>query len=166
MIFTKVTGMKAFDFGMKLLFEQLGISNLRWGDVHDYTMGGYGLSMTSRDIAKIGYLYLNNGSWDKKQILATEWVAVSTRMQMEIQEKTLSRLGKGWLGHSINYGYLWYVSKTDGHDSFFLKESGRQFIYVMPDLDIVTAITSVGMGSSSQYFRIIDDFVVPSVVDK
>ena len=37
-----------------------------------------GINATAIDLAKIGRLYLNNGSWNGKQIVSADWVAHST----------------------------------------------------------------------------------------
>jgi CubicO group peptidase (beta-lactamase class C family) len=164
MIITKTTGSTALDFGMKYLFKPLGISNLKWDDV-GYTMGGYGLKMTARDLAKFGFLYLNKGRWGKKQIVTQEWVQESTRMWVEIREETLTGWGLEWLERSTKYGYLWYVDITGGHHSFFAEGAGGQFIHIIPDLDTIIVITTGQIwGSDSKYFSVIDNFVLPSVV--
>ena len=51
--------MKAADFGRKHLFERLGIKDVYWGDEGGQSRGAYGLYLTSREMAKIGYVYLN-----------------------------------------------------------------------------------------------------------
>jgi CubicO group peptidase (beta-lactamase class C family) len=167
LIITKTTGLKALDFGKKYLFEMLGISNLQWDEEYGHTVGGYGLQLTSRDMAKIGYLYLNKGRWGGSQILTQEWVEESTQMRMKIPEEILSGWVRELLEHSTTYGYLWWVDITGGHPSFFLVGFGGQFIHVIPDLDIVLVITTVQMGGPySKYFSLIDNFVVPSVVNQ
>jgi CubicO group peptidase (beta-lactamase class C family) len=165
MIITKTTGLKALDFGKKYLFKPLGISNLQWDEARGHSVGGWGLQLTSRDMAKIGYLYLNKGRWGRRQILTQEWVEESTQMQVKIPEEIPSSWVRELLERSTTYGYLWWVDITGGHPSFFVVGHGGQFIHAIPDLDIVLVITTVPMGGSdSKYFAIIDDFVVPSVI--
>jgi CubicO group peptidase (beta-lactamase class C family) len=114
MMITKTTGLRALDFGKKYLFKPLGISNLQWYELSGYTVGGYGLQLTSRDMAKVGYLYLNKGRWNRRQILTQEWVEDSTRMQVKIPEEITGWV-REYMERSVAYGYLWWVDITDGH---------------------------------------------------
>ncbi len=40
-------------------------------------IGGWGLYLTARDMAKLGFLYLHNGEWDGKQVVSKAWVQAS-----------------------------------------------------------------------------------------
>jgi len=156
MIITKATGMKALDFGNKYLFKPLGISTIRWEDASGYTYGGLGIQLTPRDMAKIGYLYLNNGRWGKKQILRHEWVAESTRLQIDVP--------KSQKAANADYACHWWVRSTGGYHSYFAWGAGGKFIYVIPDLDIVAVTTTYETVSDLKYLSIIDNYVVPSVL--
>jgi CubicO group peptidase (beta-lactamase class C family) len=70
------------------------VTKLKREGSYGYTLGNQSLQLTSRDSAKIGYLYLNDGRWGKKQILSPEWVSEATRTQIDVP-------GKDW-----DYGYL------------------------------------------------------------
>ena len=72
-ILTKTTGMTALEFANEHLFGPLGISNMYWGeDDEGYSNGAYGLIMIANDMAKFGYLYLNDGVWDGEQIIPVD----------------------------------------------------------------------------------------------
>ena len=75
-LITKKTGQSAFDFAKKELFGPLGIKSAKWGrvDGQGVTDGEAGLSLAPHDMARIGYLYLHNGMWDGRQIIAPSWV--------------------------------------------------------------------------------------------
>lgn len=86
-IITKLTGMSARDYAKAKLFAPLGITTASsWGselfttasswtsESRRLTMGGSGLSMVPRDMARIGYLYLRNGEWEGKRLLPSDWV--------------------------------------------------------------------------------------------
>jgi CubicO group peptidase (beta-lactamase class C family) len=54
------------DFGRENLFDPLGIEDIYWtrdGSNNWYT-GAWGLELSTRSLAKFGYLFLNNGTWD------------------------------------------------------------------------------------------------------
>jgi CubicO group peptidase (beta-lactamase class C family) len=160
MILTRATGLKAIDYGKKHLFELIGISDVEWSFNLDsrgmYSEGGYGLKVSTEDLAKIGYLYLNRGTWDRMQVLPREWVSSSTQRQIEVPESS-------W--YFINaYGLLWWIRTINNRTSFTALGWAGQYIYVIPDLDIVVVITTLDAPNNEvSYLSIIDNFVVPAV---
>jgi len=156
-IISKTTKMNSLEFGYEHLFKPLGIQKPEWGSGPDgYTIGGYGLHLRTRDMAKLGYLYLKNGVWDGKQIVPKEWVKESTRKQVMINvgQKT------------IPYGYQWWIIAPNGHFAFCAIGLGGQYITVIPDLDIVIAVTSDSMSVKPQHQGVVPSFVIPSVQKK
>jgi CubicO group peptidase (beta-lactamase class C family) len=161
LIITKTSGLKCIDFGKKYLFEPLGISNIAWSSSTasgvSYSPGGYGLQLTARDMAKLGYLYLNQGTWDKKQVVPSEWVEASSREQIKTPES------EDWLE---DYGYLWWIRPKPNHSAYSAVGFGGQYIYVIPDLDIVTVITTLGSDEDTpSYLAIMDNYVGPAVTN-
>ena len=97
-VFQKANGMRAFEYAKENLFNPLNITNVRWEKDRDvYTSTAWGLHTTVRDYAKFGYLFLNKGRWEDKQIMSEEWVGKSTKTDPTV---------KMWAG----YGYLWHVN--------------------------------------------------------
>ena len=83
-ILQQATGMTALDFARQNLFEPLGIRNVVWeSDPQGYSHGWGDLYLTPGDAAKIGYLWLNSGVWEGKQIVPAAWVEDSVKVQME-----------------------------------------------------------------------------------
>lgn len=75
----RATGMNALEFAQQRLFSPLGIGNHHWeSDPTGITLGYAGLSLTARDLAKLGLLYASHGIWDGSQILTPEYVQDST----------------------------------------------------------------------------------------
>jgi CubicO group peptidase (beta-lactamase class C family) len=108
-IISKSTKMSTLEFAYQQLFKPLGIPKPDWYTGYDgYNMGGTGLSMRSRDMVKIGYLYLQNGVWDNNQIISSEWIKQSTKKQIAIKLNQ----------EESSYGYQWWVGSFEGH-SFF-----------------------------------------------
>jgi CubicO group peptidase (beta-lactamase class C family) len=99
-------------------------------DPQGYHVGGSFLRLPARELAKLGYLYLNGGRWDGAQVVPAEYVAASTRPQSD------PPVGPG------RYGYHWWVTNETGHDSFRAMGFGGQLIQVIPELDLVVVITS------------------------
>jgi len=80
-ILTKTTGMTTREFADKHLFGPLGITNYTWArGPQGYYIGGWGLRLTPRDMAKFGYLYLREGMYNGQQIVPRQWVQESVSL--------------------------------------------------------------------------------------
>ena len=151
-IIQKTTGMTPLAFAIKVLFEPLGISGAGWLTDPQGINNGSGLMyLTSRDMAKIGYLYLNNGEWNGKQIVPKEYVLASTKHLFDVY-----RSHSGW-----GYGYGWLIA-PDG--SYLTEGNYGQVIDVKPEQGIVTVFT----GGTSEDFSLneedlVDQLIVPAV---
>jgi CubicO group peptidase (beta-lactamase class C family) len=132
-ILSKATGMTALDFAHKYLFEPLGIEEVIWpADPQGFSHGWGDLHLFSRDAAKIGYLWVNDGNWNGKQIVSKDWVKQSSSLQIK------TRLPWG-----DDYGYGWWIASGDEIPQFAAAGRGGQRIGVYPSLDIV-AVTFGG----------------------
>jgi CubicO group peptidase (beta-lactamase class C family) len=125
-ILQETTGMTEFDFARQNLFEPLGIREVFWEtDPQGYTHGWGDLHLKPGDAARIGYLWLNNGVWEGRQIVPADWVTDAV--------KAHSRTGR-----RDNYGYGWWVSD----DSFSAMGRGGQNIKVYPALQAIVVTTA------------------------
>ena len=128
-ILQKATGMTALEFAQQNLFEPLGIRDVIWpADPQGVTDGWSNILLHPRDAAKIGYLFLNKGRWDGKQIVSKKWVEEATRRQIDADD------GKG-------YGYGWWTT-PENTEEFFALGRGGQTIRVLPAYDAVIVVTS------------------------
>jgi CubicO group peptidase (beta-lactamase class C family) len=126
-IIHKTTGTSALAFAGEHLFGPLGISEVLWPSNPQGINIGWGeLRMIPHDMAKIGYLYLNDGLWDGQQIVPAAWVKASTRRH------TRATLSDG-------YGYQWWV---DAAGFYMALGYAGQFIYVVPEKNLVVVFTS------------------------
>jgi len=126
-ILQESTGMTALEFARQNLFEPLGIREVIWeSDPQGYTHGWGDLHLKPRDAAKLGYLWLNNGVWEGKQIVSAAWVQDSVKAQ--------SKTGQD------DYGYGWWVSP----DAYYAMGRGGQNIKVMSSLNAVVVTTGGG----------------------
>ena len=66
-------------------------------DLNGTNTAGWGLSLTTMDMAKLGQLYLNEGYWNGRQIISDKWIVESTQVQSV------------WKARHLKYGYLWWV---------------------------------------------------------
>jgi CubicO group peptidase (beta-lactamase class C family) len=155
-IIQRKTGTKMEDFAKENLFAPLGIKNYKWdykNSYHGITPGPWGLYLSVRDMAKIGYLYLNEGKWDTTQVVTKEWVEKSVSVQ--------TSRGK----NKDAYGYQWWI--IDGLEYYTYTARGwygnrYAFINVIPDLDIVVAVA--GNIDNGQNYNILKQYIIPSVI--
>jgi CubicO group peptidase (beta-lactamase class C family) len=144
-LITKKTGQNAFDFAKKELFGPLGIKSAKWGrvDGQGVTDGEAGLSLAPHDMARIGYLYLHNGMWDGRQIIAPSWVE-------------RARQGSVSATFGFHYANLWWSLPEKG--AYMARGRHSQLILVLPKLDIVATMT--GILRDDEFYsasRLIDD---------
>lgn len=167
-ILQKATGMTALDFADLYLFKPLGITRRTWPeDPQGITIGGTELSLTARDLAKFGYLYLNGGAWDGRQVVPREWVAESTREHSLVVPPDASDRP------AIGYGYLWWLREQAGHASHMAVGHGGQFAYVIPDLDLLVVMTgrlskiprTFSDNRMIREFNVVEDAIVPAVTE-
>lgn len=127
-LITKKAGRDALDFARDELFKPLGISSVRWGeaDTQGVTDGESGLYLTPHDMAKLGYLYLREGSWDGQQIIPSSWV---------------DRVRRGPVSATNGYHYanLWW--SLPERDAYMARGRHSQLILVLPKLDVVAVMT-------------------------
>ncbi|MEC7976590.1 MAG: serine hydrolase, partial [Candidatus Thermoplasmatota archaeon] len=105
------SNMSIFEFANDNLFEPLEISNVYWfQDDSGLAFGGFGLYLTSREMAKLGQLYAQEGIWNGTRIVSQDWVSQSTIDHLEPDVKFIysTRPTEG-------YGYLWWI-----FDSYYL----------------------------------------------
>src|SRR4051795_13021920 len=81
-IVQKVTGMTVLDYLHPRLFDPLAIDQPTWGtSPQGVSLGGYGLSVRTEDIAKFGQLYLQKGNWRGHQLVPAAWIETATARQ-------------------------------------------------------------------------------------
>jgi CubicO group peptidase (beta-lactamase class C family) len=143
------------------LFQPLGISNyiIQNDDVKRPYFGG-GMYLTPQDMLKFGELYLNNGKYNGKQIISEAWVRASFINYRNL-ENVNDRNG---------YGYLWwhmeYTVNGRTIKSIEARGNGGQYIFVIPELQIVVAITSGNYQSSKsqQPETIFGQYILPALM--
>jgi CubicO group peptidase (beta-lactamase class C family) len=171
-VLERATGMAVSSFADNHLFAPLGIKRLEWQlTPTGSAMTGGGLALRSRDLAKLGQLYLDGGVWEGARIISQRWVEASTQPHARIDDET-------------EYGYLWWLrafsptfspSKTDGergqgrerpHAAYFMSGNGGNKVFVFPDLELVAVITSTNYGTPGmhqQVERLLSEYILAAV---
>ena len=133
-ILTRSTKMSTRDFAQKHLFDPLGMTIHQWQtDPQGNQTGGHGLHLTPRDMAKLGYLFLNDGNWDGQMIVPPTWVKEATNPQVYAFH---SEYG------DFYYGYQWWIKKAGNYSSYRAWGRRGQNIVVVPEQDLVIVVTS------------------------
>ncbi|MCK4577802.1 MAG: serine hydrolase, partial [Candidatus Marinimicrobia bacterium] len=127
-IVTNATHMHLQDFAKESLFEPLGIPEFSWEQAPEgINIGGFGLYLAPRDMARFGQLYLDDGMADGVQVLPVGWVAESTRRHS---------------GGTQGYGYLWWIKELGAYSGYAAEGSSGQMIYVFPEIDLLVIFTA------------------------
>lgn len=128
----RITGQRLLDYLTPRLFDPLGITGATWERCpRGIDTGGWGLSVTTEDIAKFGLLYLRKGDWNGRRILSPQWVEEATRSHITTDDRT-----GDW---AQGYGYQFWRCRNGAYrgDGAF-----GQYCVVLPTEDAVLAMTS------------------------
>jgi CubicO group peptidase (beta-lactamase class C family) len=154
-ILTRATGKSTWQFAQDVLARPLGFSLARWPqDPQGIYFGGNDMLMTPRQMLAFGELYLNGGRVGGRQIVPAEWIEASWA------PRTRSR----WSGQQ--YGYGWWAREMAGHQVRYAWGFGGQFIFIVPDLELVVVATSASTVSEERrgHRRTLADIVEDLVV--
>ena len=131
-ILTKVTGMTEEEYLTPRFFKPLGINRHIWETATDgCNKGGWGLHITTESFAKTGLFLLQNGCWDGKQLLSSDWVAESTASHID---SSINHKDPDW---AAGYCYQYWRNHIPG--SYRLDGAWGQFCVVIPDKNAVIA---------------------------
>lgn len=159
-IVTKVTGQTVLEYLKPRLFEPLGIENPRWdASAEGNSLGGYGLFVRTEDIAKFGQLYLQKGKWNGKQLIPEKWVEQATSKQVDNDKAGHAKMGGDW---TQGYGFQFWRCQ---HNAFRGDGKDGQFCVVIPDKDVVIAITAL-TGDMQAELNVVWDKLLPALGDK
>jgi CubicO group peptidase (beta-lactamase class C family) len=154
-VIRKATGLRMDDFAAEVLFAPLGITDYEWDHINPDVIHASGnLKLRPRDMAKFGYLFLNGGVWNERQIVSQEWVEASTR------EHTSTLWGTG-------YGYQWWQETYDygstSVDAFYAAGWGGQRIIAFPSLDMVLVFSGGNYVGEEPVDEIVTRYILPAV---
>jgi hypothetical protein len=131
-IVQRLSGQTLIEYLRPRLFDPLGIDQAGWQqDVAGRDLGYTGLHATTDAIARLGLLYLQRGVWNGHRLLAEEWVAEATRLQV----KTPNEPNPDW---RQGYGFQFWMARHGyrGDGAY------GQFCVVLPEQNAVIATTA------------------------
>lgn len=139
-ILTKISGMNTYEFAKQFLFTPLDISSTFWfQDPQGIYTGGHELYFTPRDLARFGFLYLNNGTIDNVQIISHQWIIDSWT------DYANNRVDEGMSSsfyRQTGYGYQWWLVDLQGYKTYSARGHGGQFVFIVPELDLIVVTTA------------------------
>ncbi|MDF3069013.1 MAG: hypothetical protein K0R38_4614 [Polyangiaceae bacterium] len=144
------TGKTPLEYGKTKLFGPIGIESPPWDAGENGTsFGGFGLSLTTREMARFGELLRNSGKWKGQAVLPRGWA----------DESVIPRCVSPWGGQ---YGYLWWISTLPGF--FNALGSFGQMIYVSRNRGLVVVFTANMENdvAKTNLERLIRDYVLPA----
>ncbi len=155
-IVQKVTGQRVVDYLRPRLFEPLGIDNPLWPASNEgITLGGYGLSIRTEDIARFGQLYLRRGTWEGRQLVPAAWIDQATARQTS----NGSNPGSDW---DQGYGFQFWRCR---HGAYRGDGAFGQYCVVLPAQDTVVAITG-GLRDMQAVLNLVWDMLLPGIADQ
>lgn len=164
-IITRTTGKSACDFANEYLFKFLGMKEIPDHEMKSFSLdnvfgknvkgwikdpqgnstGGWGLTITPRDMARFGFLYLNKGVWENKQIISKKWIDESIAL------------------NSNNYCYLWWLKKEADLFVHSALGSGGNVICCIPGKDLVVVIASKLIRKPRDSWELFEKCIIPAV---
>ncbi|KAE8558210.1 serine hydrolase domain-containing protein, partial [Paenibacillus polymyxa] len=156
------SGQAVAEFAEEQLFQPLGIDNYHWEtDPQGTHTGGFGLHLRPLDMLKFGRLYLNEGSWEGRQIIQTETVRYSTRPFLPASKPQKAYYGCHW----------WASSFSDEEtgteiDYFYALGFGGQYIIVVPSYGLVVVLTADKFKKKRNPVDIFRQYLVPLLLQE
>ncbi len=151
-IVQKVTGQTVLEYLGPRIFEPLDIAKPTWtASPQGITVGAYGLSVRTEDIAKFGQLYLQKGEWQGRRLVPAAWVEAATAVQTANGSNPRSDWDQG-------YGYQFWRSRHGYRADGALGQS----MLVLPEHDLVIAMTG-GVSEMQPVLDLVWEKLLPAV---
>ncbi|SMR70677.1 CubicO group peptidase, beta-lactamase class C family [Aliiroseovarius halocynthiae] len=93
-----------------------------------------GLNLTTRDYARFGEMFRQDGVWNGQQIVPTDWIAASTRPSAPTANG------------NEQYGYQWWMAPDATEGEYYARGIYGQYIYIDKARGVVIALNSADRG--------------------
>ena len=149
------SGGRMLDYLRPRLFAPLGIADPRWETSPEgIDVGGWGLRITTADIAAFGQFYLQRGVWRGRRVLPEAWVAEATSLQIANGPAP----NRDW---EQGYGYQFWRCQ---HGAYRGDGAFGQYCVIMPEQDAVLAMTA-GLGDMQRPLDLVWEHLLPTLGD-
>ena len=175
-VIENASGMKCIDFANEYLFLPMDIpkhkihgasdkddqfdflmnkshrGNEWYSDPQNTVTAGWGLTLSAYDMAKIGYMLINDGVYHDKRIASNEWIGQMTSPKLQLGE----------MFGNMGYCYLWYRPYKD-KPIFAAIGDGGNIIYADPEKSISVGVTGTFKPRIFDRVDFIEKNVIPIV---
>lgn len=164
-IVEKKSSLALKDFADKHLFQPLDVREYEWkcwDDACTVPRTDSGLFLRPRDMAKLGYVFMNKGNWNGRQIISARWIEEATQEHIKTYPAMLT-----------GYGYQWWLyefSLTDKNKKAFSAVGwGGQQIIVFPAFDLVVVFTAGNYSTPhrevvDRMYKNVNDYILPAIL--
>jgi CubicO group peptidase (beta-lactamase class C family) len=120
-----------------------------------------GINGRAIDFAKFGRLFLNNGTWNGKQIAPASWVVASTAPDPNDKRPWRSERSENlWPERNGYYKYLWWGTRNpDGSYTYAAHGKRGQRIVVSPSAGVVVVRFGIDMGGVDAWEDVIAEVI-------
>jgi len=154
-IVQQVTGETVFDYLMPRIFMPLGIRGIDWDlNPQGINLGMIGLRLRTEDLAKFGQLLMNEGTWNKQQLIPKEWVREATSLKIKTADSTDAK--NDW---AQGYAYQMWRGRNN---SVRLDGMAGQFVVLFPDKDAIVVFTANARNTQKE-LDLMHDYLLPSI---
>lgn len=153
----------AFDvFAEENLFKPLGVTGVEWSFIQpDIVQASGSHYMRPRDVAKFGYLFINDGTWGGGQIIPQGWMDETVR-------EYISYSIDGWSEHyGDRYGYQWWLKtyeyNSQSYEVILRSGWGCQKIVLFPEHDTMVILNGGYYTDRESVNEIVTEFILPAL---
>lgn len=167
----RATGIPLTEYAQQYLFNPLQIETAQWLMTPTNSANtGSGLFIKTRDMAKLGQLYLNQGVWNGNQIIDPEWIKESLKQHVKLEGEYTSGYGfQWWLGNFTqtqkNPQTETVTPNTETIQFYSARGYGGQYIIVLPSYQLIIAFTAQNYENdlSESPLKLVEKFILPAI---
>jgi len=156
----------AKDFIKNEIIGKMGINNYGWrNDKGGFPKADGQVSMTSRNMVKLGMLVINKGRWNGVQLLPEAFIKKLTNKNVQLSDDQVQAFWSGDKMYNSGYGYFWFQADMKvGNKNYFSSSAqggGGVIILSIDELDLLVIITA---HSRQAYMQMIAQRILPAFV--
>ncbi len=164
-IIKNASNMELDKFSEEYLFKPLKIDSSNWGLRYNNGVieAGGGLEITPRDMAKIGVMFLNNGTFNGKQIISKQWIEKSTTLYSNNTNIDIPGHASGSHGYSYSWWLKSYKKSGEEINMYHAVGWGGQEIIILPELNAVVVFTGGNYIPNVKVIEILEEYILPAI---
>ncbi len=166
LVLSEAVELPFYEFADTVLFNNFSAKEVGWEGFSNGTVnGGSGIRLETLDMAKIGQLLLQKGRSGDTNIVSENWVNDMTTPAYPWRVIEFGAI------RNYTYGRLWWVQDDPTHPAYLAWGFGGQYIYVVPNLNLVVVITtdwrnSTAAGGAALLEQQALDLIINQIVPK